>query len=70
MGKPYFDRIRAHYSRELDRDLWALDLTSDFGIPAFVTVSQARNGRPRVLTGFGAHRDARGALLRALTEMN
>ena len=55
MGKPYFDRIPAHYSRELDRDLWALDLTSDFGIPAFVAVSQARSGRPRVLTGFGAH---------------
>ena len=68
--EPYFDRIRGHYSRELDRDLWALDLTSDFGIPAFVAVSHARSGRPRVLTGFGAHRDARGALLRALTEMN
>lgn len=69
-GEPYFDRLRSHYLHDLDRDVWALDVTSDLGIPAFVAVSMARQGRPRVLTGFGAHRDARGALLRALTEMN
>jgi ribosomal protein S12 methylthiotransferase accessory factor len=69
-GEPYFDSIRTHYSTELDRDVWALDITSDLGIPAFAAMSRARSGRPRVLMGFGAHRDPRGALLRALTEMN
>ncbi|CAB4867485.1 MAG: TOMM precursor leader peptide-binding protein [Actinobacteria bacterium] len=69
-GEPYFDAIRSHYSTELDRDVWALDITSDLGVPAFAALSRARTGRPRVLLGFGAHRDPRGALLRALTEMN
>ena len=67
---PYFNRLRAHYSEVLDRDIWALDVTSDLGIPAFVAASKARTGLPRILLGFGAHRDPRGALLRSLTEMN
>jgi bacteriocin biosynthesis cyclodehydratase domain-containing protein len=67
---PYFDRLREHYADSLDRDVWALDLTNDLGIPAFVAVSTSRSGRPRTLLGFGAHPDPRGALLRALTEMN
>ena len=66
----YLHQIRDHYSRELDRDLWVLDITSDLGIPSFVAASQARTGNPRVLLGFGAHRDSRGALLRSITEMN
>lgn len=69
-NEPYIDSIRHHYSKVLDRDVWALDLTSDLGIPTFVALSKTRSGPPRVLLGFGAHRDARGALLRALTEMN
>ncbi len=68
--EPYFDRFREHYETSLDREVWALDVTSDLGIPAFVAASRARSGNPRVLLGFGAHRDARGALLRAMTEMN
>jgi ribosomal protein S12 methylthiotransferase accessory factor len=67
---PYFNRLRTHYSEVLDRDIWALDVTSDLGIPAFVAASKARTGLPRILLGFGAHRDPRGALLRSLTEMN
>ena len=66
----YFGRIRKHYADVLDREIWALDLTCDFGIPSFVAASRARKGSPRILLGFGAHRDPRGALLRALTEMN
>jgi oxazoline/thiazoline synthase len=69
-GENYIAQVQEHYSRELDRDVWALDITSDLGIPTFVAASQARTGKPRVLLGFGAHRDARGALLRAITEMN
>lgn len=66
----YLHQVREHYAAELDRDLWVLDITSDLGIPSFVAASMAREGRPRVLLGFGAHRDPRGALLRAITEMN
>ena len=66
----YFNRLRTHYSEILDREIWALDVTSDLGIPAFVAASRARTGLPRILLGFGAHRDPRGALLRSLTEMN
>ena len=69
-GETYITQVQKHYARELDRDVWVLDVTSDLGIPTFVAVSQARTGKPRVLLGFGAHRDARGALLRAITEMN
>lgn len=69
-SEPYIDQVREHYATELDRDLWVLDITSDLGIPAFVAASSARTGKPRVLLGFGAHRDARGALLRSITEMN
>ena len=68
--EPYLDDVRDYYARELDRDLWVLDITSDLGIPAFAAASKARSGKPRVLLGFGAHRDPRGALLRAITEMN
>ncbi|MFM1917588.1 MAG: hypothetical protein RJB01_1103 [Actinomycetota bacterium] len=66
----YFHQVREHYANELDRDLWVLDITSDLGIPAFVAASKAREGAPRVLLGFGSHRDPRGAILRAITEMN
>ena len=69
-NEAYIDSIRHHYSKVLNRDVWALDLTADLGIPTFVALSKARSGAPKVLLGFGAHRDARGALLRALTEMN
>lgn len=69
-GDSYFNRLRTHYSEVLDREIWALDVTSDLGIPAFVAASRARTGLPRILLGFGAHRDPRGALLRSLTEMN
>lgn len=68
--EPYFTRVVEHYERVLDRELWVLDLTHDIGIPAFAAVSRARSGLPRVLMGFGAHRDPRGAVLRAITEMN
>lgn len=68
--EPYLDAIREFYASELDRDLWVLDITSDLGIPSFAAASMARSGKPRVLLGFGAHRDPRGALLRSITEMN
>ncbi|MFD0306844.1 TOMM precursor leader peptide-binding protein [Streptomyces sp. NPDC127119] len=57
--------------RDMGRSVWALDLTSDLGIPVVAAVS-ARIGEPAedVVLGFGAHFDARIALRRALTELN
>jgi ribosomal protein S12 methylthiotransferase accessory factor len=55
----------------MNREIWVLDITTDLGIPAFVAVSR-RTDHPveDILLGFGAHLDARVAVLRALTEVN
>jgi ribosomal protein S12 methylthiotransferase accessory factor len=68
--EPYLDRLAA-FLRERGRAFWALDLTTDLGIPVFATVCR-RTAAPReqIVLGFGAHLDARIALLRAVTEMN
>lgn len=67
---PYVDALRRHYAR-LGRELWALDLTTDLGIPVVVAVSR-RVDRPveDVVFGFGCHVDPHMAALRALTEVN
>jgi ribosomal protein S12 methylthiotransferase accessory factor len=69
-AEPYVDELRAAYA-SLGREVWALDLTSDFGIPAVGAFSR-RTGRDveDILIAFGAHVDPRIAVLRALTEMN
>ena len=66
---PYFSDLLADYAR-LDRRLWALDITSDFGIPVFVAISQSLTGNDEPVAGFGAHFDAHIALTRACTEVN
>ena len=69
-GEPYLLDLIACYDT-LGRDAWALDLTTDLGIPAFVAVSRLRNGpEERILFGLGCHLDARIALQRAFAEMN
>ncbi len=68
--EPYIDLVREHYAR-VGRNLWVLDITTDLGIPAFVGCSQRLEGPTEdLLIGFGAHVDARMALMRALTEVN
>jgi bacteriocin biosynthesis cyclodehydratase domain-containing protein len=60
----------AHY-RSHGRELWAIDITSDIGIPAFAALSRRTAAGPeRIVLGFGAHLDAAVALRRALTEMD
>ncbi|MET9554782.1 TOMM precursor leader peptide-binding protein [Streptomyces sp. NPDC006645] len=68
-GEPYVERLRAGY-RRVGRELWVLDLTSDFGIPVLAALSR-RTDKPAqdVIFGFGCHFDPRIALRRALTEM-
>lgn len=69
-GDPYIDRMREVYAG-LHREIWALDLTSDLGIPVVGAFSR-RTDKPAedVLIAFGAHLDPHIALTRALTEMN
>lgn len=67
---PYVPALIRHY-RELRRELWVLDITSDFGVPAFAALSRRVDKEAEdIIYGFGAHLDARVALTRALTEMN
>jgi ribosomal protein S12 methylthiotransferase accessory factor len=65
----FFLELRRDYSR-LGRRLWALDLTSDFGIPVFAAISDTLPGDGEPVAGFGAHFDPEIALTRACTEVN
>jgi oxazoline/thiazoline synthase len=69
-GERYVDDLVAAYAA-VGHEVWALDLTSDFGIPAVGAFSR-RTDRPveDILIAFGAHLDPRIAVLRALTELN
>ncbi|XXY17195.1 YcaO-like family protein [Sorangium sp. So ce216] len=69
-GDAYHGQLTAYYA-SLRRSLWVLDLTSDLGVPVFAAVSH-RQDKPAqdICFGFGAHLDARIALLRAVTELN
>ncbi len=69
-AEPYLDQLRT-FLRAHHRDLWALDVTSDLGVPAIAAVSRRTDGgAEQILFGLGAHLDARIALLRAVTELN
>lgn len=67
--EPWLADLRGKYA-ELGRELWALDLTGDLGIPAMAAVSRRLDVRQDITFGFGAHLDPRIALRRALTEQN
>ena len=68
--EPYFQQLQDYY-RLLQRDLWVLDITSDLSIPTFAALSRRCDGEVEdIIWGFGAHFDARLAVLRALTEVN
>jgi ribosomal protein S12 methylthiotransferase accessory factor len=69
-GDSWLDRCVEFYAAA-HRDIWALDLTADFGIPAFAAISR-RTDKPveDILMAFGAHYDPRVAMLRAVTELN
>jgi oxazoline/thiazoline synthase len=69
-GDSWLDRCVSFYAAQ-QREIWALDLTADFGIPAVAAISR-RTDKPveDILMAFGAHYDPRIALLRAVTELN
>ncbi|NJN55161.1 MAG: YcaO-like family protein [Anaerolineae bacterium] len=67
---PYIHQLVEYY-RSIGRELWALDVTHDMGIPTFAAISRDVKGpRDDLIFGFGAHFDPQIALLRALTETN
>ncbi len=73
--QPFFDRL-ARFLESLGRELWALDLTSDFGIPVVVAISRKAARRPlsdlasgELMMGFGAHPAPEIAVGRALSEL-
>ena len=68
--EPYFQNLREYY-KALGRELWILDITSDFNIPSFAAISRTGD-RPTedIIFGFGTHFDAKIAVSRALTELN
>jgi ribosomal protein S12 methylthiotransferase accessory factor len=69
-GNPYFDRLVRHYSK-LNRDIWAIDLTSDIGIPVFATVSRRTDKEVEdIVFAFGAHLDPEIAIMRSVSEVN
>ena len=66
----YLSGAPDYYAR-CDRELWVLDITSDFGIPVFVALSRRLNGQTEdIIYGAGAHADPRTAALRAICELN
>ncbi|WP_433549504.1 TOMM precursor leader peptide-binding protein [Streptomyces sp. CA-294286] len=68
--EPWLAATRAAYGRA-GREVWALDVTSDFGIPVVVALSRRTGGgAEEVSFGFGAHFDPRLALRRAVTELS
>jgi ribosomal protein S12 methylthiotransferase accessory factor len=67
---PYIEQLCDYY-RTLGRDVWVLDITSDFQIPSFAALSASKRSPGReFLLGLGTHFDHVIALTRALTEMN
>lgn len=70
-GDPWIESVRRFHAGALGRELWALDLTADLGIPAYAGVSRRTDGPAEdVIVGLGAHLDPHTALSRALAEVN
>lgn len=70
-GQPYLLQLVEHYLRTCNRKIWALDISSDLGIPVFVVLSSfLESPKDVIFFGFCCHLDAHIALQRAFTEMN
>lgn len=65
---PFFRRAEA-FLRARDRNLYAIDLTSDLGIPVVIALSHDPAGG-QVMCGLGAHLNVRVAASRAVAELN
>jgi ribosomal protein S12 methylthiotransferase accessory factor len=67
-GEPFLARAVQHFAAQ-GRHLWALDLTTDLGIPVVVALSSDAQGG-RIHIGLGCHLDLRTAAARAVSEHN
>ena len=65
---PFFRRAEA-FLRGRGRNLYALDLTSDLGLPVVVALSHEAGGG-KIFCGLGAHLSVRVAASRAVAELN
>lgn len=65
---PYSLEVAARLERS-GRDLWVLDLTTEFGVPVYAALSRSREGPERILLGAGAHLDPVLAVQRAVSEL-
>ena len=69
-GDEFLAAAPGYYERH-DRDIWLLEITSDFGIPTFAAVSRRRSHATEdIIYGAGSHLDARIAATRAVCELN
>jgi bacteriocin biosynthesis cyclodehydratase domain-containing protein len=67
---PYIRDLKSQLA-DTGRKVWAIDVTTDLGVPTFVAMSYSdKDGVEFVEYGSGAHFDARIAILRSLTELN
>jgi oxazoline/thiazoline synthase len=66
-GDPLLGAAAAYLATH-QRSLYALDITTEFGIPVFAAVSHTRGG-DAILFGFAADFDVRSALRRAVAEL-
>lgn len=67
---PYVQELQAFY-QGINRSLWVIDITADFGIPTFVAVSGRTDREVEdILIGLGISFDPNDALLGALSEIN
>ncbi|GAA2317551.1 TOMM precursor leader peptide-binding protein [Streptomyces violaceusniger] len=67
---PWLAEVRAAH-RDVRREVWALDLTTDFGIPVVAALSRRLDKSAEDITfGFGAHFDRHTALCHAFAELN
>ncbi|WP_308344295.1 TOMM precursor leader peptide-binding protein, partial [Streptomyces sp. MK37H] len=67
---PWLAEVRAAH-RGVRREVWALDLTTDFGIPVVAALSRRLDKPAEDITfGFGAHFDRHTALCHAFAELN
>ena len=69
-NEPYFLSLQEYY-RNINREIWVLDISGDLGIPVFVGISRRTDKKSEdIVYAFGAHLDAKIAVQRALTEVN
>jgi ribosomal protein S12 methylthiotransferase accessory factor len=67
---PYLLSVEQYYQRNGMR-LWVLDISSDLGIPVFAALCARPGAAAEQITfAFGAHFDAKIALVRAVSELN